>query len=198
MSSVPTGVIGPLRINGLDAKGDFYVPMATTEGALVASYHRGALAASQAGGITSVCLTEGVQRTPSFRFPSFAEAGPFLVWAMSQLDSFRSIVARHTSHGRLQEVKTNSDGNIITLIFEFTTGDASGQNMATICTEAICEYIIAHTPIKPVRWYVEGNMSGDKKATAVSFSSVRGKKVTAEVVIARDHLEARFAHRQRQ
>ena len=57
------------------------------------------------------------------------------------------------------------------------------------CTEAICEYIIAHTPIKPVRWYVEGNMSGDKKATAVSFSSVRGKKVTAEVVIARDHLE---------
>ena len=78
---------------------------------------------------------------------------------------------------------------MVTLIFEYSTGDASGQNMATICTEAICEYIIASTPVKPVVWYVEGNMSGDKKATAISFSSVRGKKVTAEAVIFRDLVE---------
>jgi hydroxymethylglutaryl-CoA reductase (NADPH) len=189
MTQIPTGLIGPLRVNGTAAKGDFYVPLATSEGALVASYHRGALAASKCGGVTSVCLTEMVQRTPSFKFRTFAEGGPFLIWCMQNVDKFREVAAQHTSHGVLEEVRPNVDGNQITLILEYSTGDASGQNMSTICTEAVCKYIIEHTPFKPLHWYVEGNLSGDKKATALSFTSVRGKKVTSEIILSREIIE---------
>ena len=72
---IPVGVIGPLRINGSNAHGDFYVPLATTEGALVASYNRGAKIISQAGGVTALCLTEAVLRSPCFIFDNLIEAG---------------------------------------------------------------------------------------------------------------------------
>lgn len=189
MSQIPTGIIGPLRINGSAASGDFYVPLATTEGTLVASYNRGAKAVSESGGVTALCLVEKVQRTPSFKFGSIALAGSFLVWAIEQIDVFRQIASEHTSHGFLEDVRPHFDGNQVTLIFDFTTGDASGQNMVTICTQAICEYIIKHAPVKPEFWLVEGNLSGDKKASAISFLSTRGKKATAEAIIKKDVLE---------
>jgi hydroxymethylglutaryl-CoA reductase (NADPH) len=83
-------------------------------------------------------------------------------------------------------MRLNMEGNQVIAIFEYTTGNAAGQNMVTICTDAVCQYIIEHTPIAPQVWFIESNYSGDKKATAVSFSSVRGKKVTAEAVIFKD------------
>lgn len=192
MTQVPTGIIGPLRINGPEAKGDFYVPLATTEGALVASYNRGAAIVSRAGGVTSVCLTEGVQRSPCFRFETFGQAGVFLIWVMENIESFHDVIRRVSSHARLEEIRPAVDGNQITLLFEYTTGDAAGQNMVTLCTDAICRYIVEHAPVKPASWFVEGNLSGDKKATALSFITVRGKKVTAEVHIPRHLVEERL------
>jgi len=186
MTQVPTGVIGPLRINGADAKGDFYVPMATTEGALVASYHRGASVVSRAGGVTSICLNEGVQRSPSFSFRTFAEVGLFLIWVMENAGEFQGIISGISSHARLEDIKSNIDGNRITLVLDFSTGDAAGQNMVTICTDALCRHIVERAPVKPIAWYVEGNLSGDKKATALAFMSVRGKKVTAEATVPRE------------
>lgn len=186
MTQIPTGLIGPLRINGPEAKGDFYIPLATTEGALVASYHRGARIVSLAGGATSVCLTEGVQRSPVFRFRNFGEVGVFLIWVMGHRENFKPVIASMSSHARLEEIRPNIDGNQITLLLEYTTGDAAGQNMVTLCTDALCRYIVENAPVKPERWYVEGNLSGDKKATALAFTSVRGKKVTAEAVIPRE------------
>jgi hydroxymethylglutaryl-CoA reductase (NADPH) len=186
MTRVPTGFIGPVRVNGLYANGDFFVPMSTTEGALIASYHRGAKAAAQAGGITALCVSEGIQRAPGFVFSSLAEAGLFLVWLMDQHQEFEKIVSANTSHGKLEEIRPHMDGNQLTIIFDFHTGDASGQNMVTICTQAICEYIISKTPYPPLYWFVESNLSGDKKATAISFTQVRGKKVTAEVFLSAD------------
>jgi hydroxymethylglutaryl-CoA reductase (NADPH) len=189
MTQVPTGLIGPLRVNGVDAKGDFYVPLATSEGALVASYHRGTQVASRAGGVTSICLTERVQRSPSFKFRSFGECGMFLIWILEHRAELHEIVGRMSSHAKLEEIRPNMDGNQIALVFEYTTGDAAGQNMVTICTDAICRHIVEHIPTKPLAWYVEGNLSGDKKATALSFTSVRGKKVTAECWVPRDLIE---------
>lgn len=189
MTQVPTGIIGPLRVNGVEAKGDFYVPLATTEGALVASYNRGASVVSRAGGVASICLTESVQRSPCFRFETFGQAGLFLIWVMSNIASFHDIVRTVSSHARLEDVRPNVDGNQITLLFEYTTGDASGQNMVTLCTDAICRHIVERSPVKPLTWFVEGNLSGDKKATAISFISVRGKKVTAEAIIPRALVE---------
>jgi len=184
-TQVPTGVIGPLHIKGTSAQGDFYVPLATSEGALVASYNRGARATRLCGGVVSVCLTEGVQRAPLFRFTSLQEVGRFMQWLLTQVDEFKRIVSEKSRYARLEDMRLNMEGNQVVTIFEYQTGDAAGQNMVTLCTEAICLYIEQHCPVKPQYWFIEGNYSGDKKATVVSFSTVRGKKVTAEAVISR-------------
>lgn len=183
MTLVPTGVIGPIRVIGSSAGGDYFVPLATSEGALVASYHRGAKACYLAGGATSICLIEGVQRSPLFKFENIAALGTFVSWVLTQIDRFKTITQEHSRFARLIDMKVNIEGNTLILTFEFQTGDASGQNMVTICTEAICQYILGHAPIQPVYWFIESNYSGDKKATAHSFMQVRGKKVTAEINI---------------
>lgn len=188
LAQLPVGVIGPLRVNGLYANGDFYVPMATTEGALVASHNRGAKLISLSGGARAMCLIERVSRAPGFKFDSLIEAGKFLVWTLERFDVFESIVKTTTRHGQLEDMKTTLDGNQVYLSFEYTTGDASGQNTVTIATEAICQYIIANSPVKPRYWFVESNLSGDKKATAMSYSFVREKRVIVEVIIPRDLL----------
>jgi hydroxymethylglutaryl-CoA reductase (NADPH) len=186
MTQVPTGVIGPLHILGSVANGDFYVPLATSEGALVASYHRGAKASRLCGGITSACLVEGVQRSPVFKFNHLGDLGTFLMWVLQQLDKFKMITGECSRYARLNDMKLNIEGNHLTLTFEFHTGDASGQNMVTLCTDEICKYIMENTPLKPTFWFIEGNYSGDKKATALSFTTVRGKKVTAEVSLTKE------------
>ena len=186
MTQVPTGVIGPLRVLGSAAKGDFYIPLATSEGALVASYHRGAKATRLVGGVTSICLVEGVQRSPVFKFPNIADLGLFLIWVMQQIDTYRDITAKTSRYAKLNDIKSNIEGNHLILTFEYHTGDASGQNMVTLCTDAICKYIIEHSPLKPECWFIEGNYSGDKKATALSFTNVRGKKVSAEVELTKE------------
>ncbi|MDQ3109427.1 MAG: hydroxymethylglutaryl-CoA reductase [Bacteroidota bacterium] len=185
MTQVPTGIIGPLRVLGTVANDDYYVPLATSEGALVASYHRGAKATRLSGGVTSVCLVEGVQRSPAFRFSDIGAAVTFLGWAYSQQEKANELVAKHSRHAKLQEIRSNIEGNQLILTFEYHTGDASGQNMVTICTDAICRYLVENAPVKPEAWYIESNYSGDKKATALSFTTVRGKKVSAECLLPR-------------
>lgn len=189
MTQVPTGVAGPLHINGTLAQGDYYVPLATTEGALVASFGRGARATRLSGGITAVCTTEGVQRTPVWKFNTLIEVGQFLHWLLPEIEILKTIVTEHSRYANLQEVRINMEGNHVLTIFDFTTGEAAGQNMCTICTDAICRYILERTPVQPQHWFIESNYSGDKKATAVSFCTVRGKKVTAEAVVNRRVVE---------
>ncbi len=183
---VPVGVAGPLRVNGLFAQGDYYIPLATTEAALVASYSRGAQLISEAGGCTAMLLSEGISRAPGFAFDNLREVGLFLAWALSHVDEFRREAEATTRHGKLIDMRITVEGNHVYLNFEFTTGDASGQNMVTIATEAICAYIAAHAPVPPRYYFIEANLSGDKKASAQSFLSVRGKKVTAEVTLPGD------------
>jgi hydroxymethylglutaryl-CoA reductase (NADPH) len=180
---MPIGVAGPLRVNGLFAKGDFFVPMATTEAALVASYNRGCSTISEAGGSTAVLLAEGVTRTPCFVFARVAEAGKFAVWVTEQEEPLRAVAATTTHHGRLEDIRFTLEGNHLYLHLLFHTGDAAGQNMVTLATQKICEHLAAQAPVKPVQMYVESNMSGDKKASMQSFLGVRGKLVTAEVLV---------------
>lgn len=186
MTQVPTGLVGPLLVHGTCANGYFYLPLATTEGSLVASYNRGAKATRMAGGVTSVCLIEGVQRSPLFKFENIIEVGKFVFWVLEQQTKFVELVKASSNFARLEDILTNIEGNEIILTFEYTTGDAAGQNMVTICTNKICEYILEESPVKPSRWFIESNYSGDKKATARSFSNVRGKKVTTEINIPRE------------
>lgn len=193
IAQLPVGVIGPLRINGVYANGDFYVPLATSEGALIASYNRGARVVSLSGGVRVVCLTERVSRAPGFIFEDLVEAGEFIVWVVRNFEKLKEQVKKTTSHGQLEDVKVTLEGNHVFLNFEYTTGDAAGQNMVTIATDAMCQRIIAECPVKPRHWFIESNMSGDKKATSMSYLYVRGKKVIAEAVIPR-HLCTRILH----
>lgn len=180
---LPVGLAGPLRVNGLFANGDYLVPLATTEAALVASYNRGAKLLTASGGASAMLLNEGVTRTPAFAFFDLAEAGQFVAWAVTQYDRFKQLAEATTSHGKLSDINISIEGNHVYLVFEFLTGDASGQNMVTIATNAIFGYILENSPITPENAYLDGNLSGDKKASSQSLRSVRGKKVTAEVHI---------------
>lgn len=183
MSQVPTGIIGPLSVRGIFASGEYYIPLATTEGALVASYNRGTKACTLSGGITSIFMAEGVQRSPLFKFLNIPQAGKFAVWVAEHIEEFKKLTHEASRYASLENLDIRLNGNEVILSFEYATGDAAGQNMVTICTQFICEYILEACPVKPKRWYIEGNFSGDKKANAVAFSRVRGKKVTAEIVI---------------
>jgi len=182
-AQVPVAVIGPLRINGIEARGDFFVPMATNEGALVASFHRGAYVISHAGGASTMCLTESISRAPCFVFKSTFDACHFLEFAMQESTTFQERIAKTSGHCKFIELRSALAGRNLFLGFDYQTGDASGQNMVTIATDDLCRHLVEKATVKPERWYVEGNMSGDKKATMLSFLSARGKKVIAEVVI---------------
>lgn len=180
---VPVGIAGPLRVNGLFAQGDYYVPLATTEAALIASYSRGAQLITEAGGCSVALLNEGISRAPGFAFTKLADCGRFVMWATSQVDEFRRRAESTTQHGKLIDMRITLEGNHVYLSFEYTTGDASGQNIVTLATQAICDYIQEQCPVRPEYSFVEANLSGDKKASAQSFLLVRGKKVTAEVLL---------------
>jgi hydroxymethylglutaryl-CoA reductase (NADPH) len=189
---VPVGLAGPLRINGLFASGDYYVPLATTEAALVASYSRGSHLLSEAGGCTAAVLNEGVCRAPGYAFRNLREAGVFVLWATEHLDDFRRVSEATTRFGKLNDMRITLEGNHVYLCFEFWTADASGQNMVTLATEAICEFIEQNCPVRPQYHFVEANLSGDKKASAQSFLLVRGRKVSAEAVLSAELIQKRL------
>jgi hydroxymethylglutaryl-CoA reductase (NADPH) len=189
---VPLGVAGPLRINGKFASGDYFVPLATTEATLVASYHRGALLISEVGGCTAMLVEEGIGRTPGFIFRDLVEVEAFVNWTATQLDFFRDVAKSTTRYGSLSDMRATVEGNHVYLSLQFLTGDAVGQNMVTIATEAICAYIAENTPVMPRESFVEANLSGDKKASAQTLASVRGKKVVAEVTLPADLVTKRL------
>jgi hydroxymethylglutaryl-CoA reductase (NADPH) len=180
-AKVPMGVIGPLRVNGVNANGEFFVPMATSEAALVASYSRGADIATMAGGITAGLVGEGVLRTPAFVFDDMLQCGLFIDWIARHAETLKAVAETTTRYGRLQTIEPFMDSDTVFLICRYTTGDAAGQNMVTVATEAICTHVAEHAPVKPRYVFVEGNFSGDKKASYLGMHSGRGRKVTASI-----------------
>ncbi len=133
-----------------------------------------------------------MRRTPGFAFKSLTEAGLFAIWCMENRAALHAAAGATTRYGELTDLGVAIEGNHVYLILEFVTGDASGQNMVTIATQAICEYIFAHSTITPKYHFVEANLSGDKKATAHSFVTVRGKRVSAEVTLPAALVESRL------
>lgn len=190
---MPVGVAGPIRVRGTYAQGDFLLPMATTEAALVASYHRGSALISKAGGCSAMLMAEGVTRSPGFAFKTIADLATFSHWVLLNKETLSETTKKTSNYCRLIDIRIAAEGNNLYLLCDFTTGDAAGQNMVTIATQAMCEYIIANTPVPPKYWFVEANCSGDKKSTAQSYSSVRGKKVSVEINIPAK-LVKRFLH----
>jgi hydroxymethylglutaryl-CoA reductase (NADPH) len=189
---VPVGAIGPLRVHGGSGTRDYYVPLATTEAALVASYGRGALLVSAAGGCSARTTHQTISRAPGFVFDSLADSGRFVEWVATVRARFEVITAGTSRHTRLESMRPVIDANHVHLVLDYRTGDAAGQNMITIATQAIVQYIRDAAPVPPRRAYVEANLSGDKKATVQSLLLGRGRSATADVVIPGDLVRQRL------
>lgn len=182
-AKLPIGAAGPLAVRGLHAQGEYVVPLATTEAALVASYARGCHVITRSGGAVAAVISEGVLRSPAFVFGNILEVGEFVGWVTGQQEAIRATVTATTRHGVIEEIEPTIDNDTVFLTFRYTTGDASGQNMVTIATDAVCRDLVARSPIKPRHWFVEGNFSGDKKASHLGLIGGRGRKVSASVTI---------------
>jgi hydroxymethylglutaryl-CoA reductase (NADPH) len=182
---VPMGVIGPLRVNGDYARGEFYVPLATTEGALIASVNRGAKAVTLSGGTRVKIIFDGMARAPVFKLDSIIDVVDFIDWVKKHYEDLKHIAESTTSHGKLISVEPYVLGNNVWLRFIYDTGDAMGMNMATIATEKVCEYIEENFG-RARCLAVSGNMCSDKKQSIVNSLHGRGKTVVAEALIPND------------
>lgn len=180
---LPLGIVGPLRVNGHRRSTDYLVPLATTEAALVASYNRGSRLLTAVGGCTARVLRESLGRTPMFAFQGLEEAIRFADFVESRIEEMRQTVSTTTRYGRLVTAHTVTEGNHVYVELCFSTGDAAGQNMVTFAAEAICTELLRTSPVPPRHWFLEANLSGDKKASAKSLADVRGRRVSAEAVI---------------
>lgn len=182
VAQVPIGLAGPLRVNGEHACGDFYVPLATTEGTLVASYNRGMKLLRAAGGVQTTVHDDCMQRAPAFLFHSAREATEFGDWILENMDEIRRQAESTTHVGKLRNIEQYSASRFRFLRFDYTTGDAAGQNMVTKATRAACDWIkdnyagIDH-------YYLESNFATDKKSSQINILRTRGKRVTAEAIV---------------
>jgi hydroxymethylglutaryl-CoA reductase (NADPH) len=188
VAQVPIGLAGPLRINGEHARGDFYVPLATTEGTLVASYNRGMRLLTEAGGVRTTVVKHAMQRSPVFLFEHALEARSFGEWVTAQFSEIKAAAEQTTSVGRLTHIGQYAVGPLLYLRFNYTTGDAAGQNMVGKATLAACEWIAAHHPDTP-RFILSGNIDTDKKHSQINTLETRGKRVIAEATIPRELLK---------
>ena len=113
MAKISVGLAGPILTNGSNAQGDFFVPLATNEGALIAFYTRGMKECRLSGGNTNFCLSEGVQRSPFFRFNTIHEAQLFIHWIQKKTGSFSEIVSETSRYAKLKAVRHSLEGNIV-------------------------------------------------------------------------------------
>ena len=192
MTRIPLGLVGPIRINGGDFVGETHVPMATTEGALIASASRGIKAINLSGGATTRVIADGMSRGPMFEFNSVIDAYRFVKeWLPKNFDKITEIAEGTTNHGKLKHIKPKIQGNNLFLRFVYSTGDAMGMNMATIATEAACTYI--ENNFEGINLIaVSGNFCSDKKQSLTNALEGRGKSVVAEAVITQNVLKNVF------
>ena len=187
VAQIPLGLAGPLTINGEHAAGDFLIPLATTEGTLVASYNRGIKLLNLCGGVTCTVSGDAMQRAPVFVFDNARRARDFAGWVDDHFDKIAEEAEATSSVAKLQYIDTFLSNKFAYLRFNFSTGDAAGQNMVGRATFAACSWILDRC-VGVEHFYLESNLATDKKASQVNVMRTRGKRVTAEVVIKRDLL----------
>mgnify|MGYP000754710608 FL=1 len=187
---VPMGVAGPVAVDGGALSGERYLPMATTEGALVASINRGCSVVNDAGGATARVTKSGMTRAPVFRVADVAEAEALVSWVRDNEETLREAAESTTSHGELLDVTPYVVGNNVYLRFRYDTKDAMGMNMVTIATREACDAIEAETDASLVA--LSGNLCSDKKPAAINAVEGRGRSVSADVEIPREVVEERL------
>ncbi|MFC7214648.1 hydroxymethylglutaryl-CoA reductase (NADPH) [Saliphagus sp. GCM10025334] len=189
-AQVPMGVAGPVTVDGGAASGQYRLPLATTEGALLASVNRGLSVIESAGGANARVTKNGMTRAPVFRVEGVVEAAETVEWVGENLEALREAAESTTSHGELLDVEPYVVGDSVYLRFAYDTKDAMGMNMVTIATDEACSVVEAETPASLVA--VSGNLCSDKKPAAINAVEGRGRSVTADVVIPGEIVEERL------
>ncbi|PSP94772.1 hydroxymethylglutaryl-CoA reductase (NADPH) [Halobacteriales archaeon QH_8_68_33] len=189
-TQLPVGVAGPVTVHGEAADGDYPLPIATTEGALVASVNRGCSTITAAGGATARVTKRGMTRAPVFSVEDVSEGAEVVEWVEDNEDRLAAAAEETTRFGTLQEVTPYIVGDNVFLRFSYHTGDANGMNMATIATRPAAELVEAETPASLVA--LSGNLCVDKKPAAINAVEGRGHTVTADVTVDRETAEERL------
>jgi hydroxymethylglutaryl-CoA reductase (NADPH) len=187
VAQVPLAFVGPLEVHGEHAQGKFLIPMATSEGAMIASYNRGIKALNASGGVKCTVVADVMQRAPVFVFADARGGRDFVAWIEANLAQIREHAEATTRIGRLVSIEPYQSNRFVFLRFNYSTGDAAGQNMVSRATFAACTWILDHGP-GIERFYLEANVATDKKASYINTLRTRGKRVTAEAVIKREVL----------
>jgi hydroxymethylglutaryl-CoA reductase (NADPH) len=178
ITKVPLGVAGPVQLkSGQKIK----LPLATTEGALVASVNRGCKAITQAGGATVKVVNQGATRGPVFRVANLKEGEKLIDWVEKNLSRLKALAAKTEPHLTLLDVKPQLLGREVFFRFRFDTSEAMGMNMVTMATEAIAGEIEKNCQAQLIA--VSGNYCVDKKVSWLNFIEGRGKQVWAEIIL---------------
>jgi len=191
-ASLPLGIVGPLQVNGEFAQGEYYLPLATTEGALVASVNRGCSIITKSGGASVRIIKNLMTRAPVMKIidpPFVANAQKLIQWVQENLESLKKIFLEVDPFADLQDIQTWIVGRTIFLRFLVFPADAMGMNMITTGSEKACHYIMENAPIKCQLIATSGNMCVDKKASALNYILGRGKTVQAEIILKRELIE---------
>ncbi|MGH8492992.1 MAG: hydroxymethylglutaryl-CoA reductase [Moraxellaceae bacterium] len=183
VAQIPMGFAGPLLVNGEHAQGEFYVPMATTEGTLLASYNRGMRLTREAGGITTTVIDDAMQRAPIFVFENARHARDFGHWVEANFATIKAAAETTTRSGKLLRIEQYAAGKMRWLRFCFSTGDAAGQNMVSKATREGCMWILAQKPEGLEHFSLAANFDTDKKHSFVNALHTRGKRVVAEITL---------------
>ncbi|XHG06645.1 3-hydroxy-3-methylglutaryl-coenzyme A (HMG-CoA) reductase isozyme [Aspergillus wentii] len=179
---LPLGVAGPLKIDGQH----YFIPMATTEGVLVASASRGAKAINAGGGAVTVLTGDGMTRGPCVGFPTLARAAAAKVWIDSEegRNIMKTAFNSTSRFARLQELKTALAGTYLYIRFKTTTGDAMGMNMISKGVEKALHIMSTECGFDDMATIsVSGNFCTDKKSAALNWIDGRGKSIVAEAII---------------
>src|SRR5271165_7493778 len=182
VAQVPLGVAGPLLVDGEHARGEFYVPLATTEGTLVASYNRGMKMLHEAGGVKTTILDDAMQRAPAFVFEDARHARAFGEWLGDHFEEIKRAAEATTRTGRLRRIEQYSASRILFTRFDYSTGDAAGQNLTGKATAAACAWITSNYA-GITDFLLESNFATDKKSSQINVLRTRGKRVVAEATI---------------
>jgi hydroxymethylglutaryl-CoA reductase (NADPH) len=189
VAQVPMGFAGPMLVEGQRASGEFYVPLATSEGTLVASYNRGMKVLHRSGGIKCAVVGDNMQRAPVFIFEDAFQARQFADWLVEKTEEIKVVADATDPFVSMKYVDYYLASKFAYLRFNFKTGDAAGMNMVGKATFAACNWILQNCEAVEIQnFFLEANFATDKKASMINMMRTRGKRVTAEAVIKRDAL----------
>lgn len=189
VAQIPIGFAGPIKVDGEFAQGEFLIPLATTEGTLIASYNRGIKVLNLSGGVKCTVVADAMQRAPVFVFEDARQGRKFVSWVYENFAQIKEEAEATSSVAKLKDIDAYTSNKFVYLRFNYTTGDAAGQNMVGRATFAACSWIIDVYEKETIKhFYLESNFATDKKASQVNIMRTRGKRVTAECTIPRNVL----------